>query len=524
MKKVFLTCLIALSFHFSVAQRNVILIIADDLGTDYLGFYEDYQDTVDIPNLRSLAKRGVRFKNSMVNPVCSATRATLLTGRYGFRTGVGNIVGGSGGSGVIDTAEKSIPKLLKAFNPNIAKANIGKWHLNGTMPATNLQAPLKLGYDHFEGPFIGALSSYTNWTKYTNGVQSTVTTYATTETVNNAWAWIQAQNNKPFFLWLALNAPHSPYHLPPANLHSFTGLSGTTQDIQQNPKKYFKAMLQAMDTEIGRLFDSLSVHNQLDSTDVIFIGDNGNTIQTAQITNTAKAKGTIYEYGVHTPFFIAGPSVVNGGRASDALVNGADIFATVLELFGNMNWQTQIPANKPVDSKSLLPILKNTATSVRDWTFCENFKTTPDANDGKAMRNMEYRLIKFDNGIEEFYHIASDPEENNNLLLNPLTATELTNYNYLCTEMTNLVGTGNYCNPSVGITEMQAHLPHISPNPFHDFIRLQNFPATKEAKLYDTMGKLLYQGNALATQNFAHLAKGIYLLTIENQIFKLLKD
>ena len=90
----------------------------------------------------------------------------MLTGRYSFRTGVGNVVGGTGGSNQIDTAEISIPKLLKIHNPAIAKANIGKWHLKNPTPASNLMSPQALGYDWYEGPFIGALTSYTNWTKY----------------------------------------------------------------------------------------------------------------------------------------------------------------------------------------------------------------------------------------------------------------------------------------------------------------------------------------------------------------------
>ena len=106
----------------------------------------------------------------------------------------------------------------------IAKADIGKWHLKQPAPAYNLMSPQALGYDWFEGPFIGQLPSYTNWTKYTNGAASTITTYATTENVNNAVAWVKTVNaNKPFFLWLAFNAPHEPLHLPPPGLHTYNG-------------------------------------------------------------------------------------------------------------------------------------------------------------------------------------------------------------------------------------------------------------------------------------------------------------
>ncbi|MBI3236024.1 MAG: sulfatase-like hydrolase/transferase, partial [Bacteroidetes bacterium] len=249
------------------------------------------------------------------------------------------------------------------------------WHLHNPTPAKQLTYPNVLGYDRYEGPFIGQLTSYTNWTKYINGTPVSVTNYATTENVENALAWLKSNNaSQPFFLWLAFNAPHAPYHLPPAGLHTYTQLSGTTQDINKNPKNYFKAMFQALDHEIGRLFDSLKVYNKWDSTDIIFIGDNGNTKQTAQITDLDKAKGTVYQYGVHVPFIIAGPSVVNPGRATDALVNTTDIFATVMDLYGYSTWPTKIASNKPVDSKSILPVLKDQTNEIRPWSFCEIFK------------------------------------------------------------------------------------------------------------------------------------------------------
>ena len=348
------------------AQRNVVLIIADDLGSDYLGFYEDHQDTAVMPNLRRLLPKSVRFTNAWSNPVCSATRAGILTGRYSFRTGVGGIVGGMGGSNPLNINEMTIPRMLNLFKPNgIAKANIGKWHLQNAMPVSNLMNPNIMGYDHFAGNFIGQLTSYTNWTKVTNGVSASVTTYATTETANDAIAWTKSNPGKPFFLWLAFNAPHEPLHLPPPGMYSNTTLTGTTQDINQRPKEYFKALMEAMDHEIGRLLDTLQVQGKLDSTDFIFMGDNGNTIRTAQIVNTARAKGTIYQYGVRIPFLISGPSVNNPGRMSEALVNTADLFATILEMFGFYNWPSQIPAGKPVDSRSLMPVLQNTATDVR---------------------------------------------------------------------------------------------------------------------------------------------------------------
>jgi arylsulfatase A-like enzyme len=519
----FFCCLVATTH---AQQRNVILIIADDLGTDYLGCYEDHQDTVAMPNIRKLLSRGVRFTNAMSNPVCSATRAGILTGRYSFRTGVGGVVGGQGGSNPLNTGELSIPKMLNLYQPNgFAKANIGKWHLQQAMPVSNLNNPAVMGYDYFAGNFIGQLNSFYNWTKVTNGVSGTSTTYATTETTNDAINWIAAQN-KPYFLWLAYNAPHSPYHLPPAGLYSDTNLSGTTQDIMANPKSYFKASLEALDHEIGRLFDALQASNQWENTDVIFIGDNGNSINTAQIADKNRAKGTIYQYGVHVPFIISGPSVVQPGRVSPALVNTADLFATVLELFGYTDWSTQVPANKPVDSKSILPILKNESTIVRPWTFTEIFKTTPDSDDGKTIRNTIFKLLHFDDGHEEFYNLENDPEELKNLLNGTLTALEHDNYVYLCGEMSNLLSNSAFCTASVATGEpiVNQNGFTVYPNPFENQIQLTPAQGNTRVKLFNTLGQTIYVGQNIENQDFSGLARGIYLLYTEGKSQILLKQ
>ena len=135
------------------------------------------------------------------------------------------------------------------------------------------------------------------------------------------------------------------------------------------------------------------------------------------------------------------------------MVNTTDIFATVLELFGYNTWPSQISVSKPVDSKSILPIIKNTATSIRPWSFCEIFKLITDSADGKAMRNLDYKLIRFDYGKEEFYNLTLDPLENNNLLTISMSTTDVSNYYYLCNEMTTLTGSGAFCLTGVDVKE-----------------------------------------------------------------------
>ena len=511
-----------LFFTVKAQQRNVILIIADDLGSDYCGFSENRLDTAKMPNVRRLLARGVRFRNAWANPLCSPTRAGMLTGRYSFRTGVGDVASAAVS---LDTAELTIPKLLNRYKPNgIAKGHIGKWHLQQPI-AANYSNPNKMGYDHYEGNMAGMVASYTNWTKVTNGVAATITNYATTETVNNALAWLKNQDaSKPFFLWLAFNTPHSPFHLPPANLHSSTNLSGTAADITANPKPYFKAMIEAMDTEIGRLFDSLQIQQKWDNTDIIFIGDNGNESATAQ--RTGGAKGGITEQGISVPFIISGPSVVNPNRVSNAMVHTTDLFATILDLFGYTTWQSQIAANKPVDSKSIVPILKNQATEIRTWNFDEVFRVPTVGGDGKTMRNASYKLINLDNGTQRFYKIDTDTLETTNLLTRTLTATETTNYNFLCNQMTTLVGTGRFCTLTPTQDLNNPDNLSVYPNPFVDFIKIKNTLGTETYHLYNALGQVYFKGKNIQNQNFSALPKGVYFLEVLDKnktVLKLVK-
>ena len=519
------------------AQRNVILIIADDIGSDYFGFSENHLDTIPTPNIRKLLTRGVRFRNAWSNPLCSPTRAGILTGRYSFRTGVGNAIGGTT-SAVLDTSEITIPRLLNRFKTNgIAKANIGKWHLHLSNPNSNYTFPNNMGYDHFEGGFDGNLNSFTIWTKITNGVAKNSTNYATTENVDNAITWIKGNQNKPFFVWLAFNAPHTPYHLPPLNLHSFKTLSGTSSDITANPKDYFKASMEAVDTELGRLFESLKSIQQWDNTDIIFIGDNGNEAGVSQKSGGGGAKGSIYQEGVSVPLIIAGPSVINPNRVSDALVNTQDLFATILELFGYNNWQSQIPANKPVDSKSIMPIIKNQSTETRSWAFTEVFKQQTVAGDGKTIRNKNYKLLLFDNGTSKFFNLAKDPTEKNDLLRAALSTVDNTNYVELCKEISNLIGKTYACTnttipptPTVLSVENEfAHPKNIVqyPNPFNSTIKINGAETNADFELTNVFGQKIFFGKSIENQDFSQIPKGMYFLKIidkSTKIYKLLKE
>ena len=528
MKKLHIILLLLFGFIKVNAQRNVVLIIADDLGKDFCDIYPDHAaNTVHLTNVRRLLNRGVIFNNAWSNPLCSPTRAGILTGRYSFRTGVGDVVDGPNPK--LNINENIIPKVLNIYSPNgISKACIGKWHVTTGGPV-GYNYPNTMGFDHFEGSLTGALGQpgqlaigYNNWTKITNGVSSNCTNYATTENVNNAIAYLNSQpSTKPFYLQLAFNAPHTPYHLPPMNLIAPITLSGIQSDITANPVPYFQAMVEAMDKEIGRFFDYLISSGKWVTTDIIFIGDNGNDPLVAQ---TSPSKGSLYQGGVTVPFIISGPDVVNPNRISNAMVNTADIFATVLEMFGDTNWQSQIPTTT-VDSRSLMPILQNTATTTRPWAFSEVFRTTPLASDGKSIRNADYKLLKFANGTEKFFNLTVNSGENNNLLQTNMTATDITNYNYLCSEMSNLVGSGITCTALNTDTFLNTNEIFVIENPFNTNIIINTVSNEDTYVLYSIKGEKIKEGKDISNQDFSYLASGTYLvkLVTQNKVFKIIK-
>lgn len=500
------------------AQRNILLVIADDLGKDYCGFYPDHGgDTATMPTVRSLAASGMTFTNAWSNPVCSPTRAGILTGRYSFRTGVGDVIDDSL-SAELDTAEITIPKLLKNSGlQGYATADVGKWHLHRSTAQSRIY-PNRMGYDYYAGNFQGALPSYTSWTKIENGVsKGTITNYATTETVNDAITWLEKQSSA-WFLWLAFNAPHTPFHKPPDNLHTVQNLSGTTNDINRNPVPYFKAMTEAMDTELGRLIAWLKSKNLYENTDIIFIGDNGTAQRVGQIADSNRSKGTIYQYGINVPFVVSGPSVIPKGTISNALINTQDIFATVLEIAGISDWKQRIPSTTTVDARSFLPYLRGEKIIMRDWIFSEVFAPTPKANDGKAIRNTEYKLLRFDDGREEFYHLAVDPTEQNNLLRSFLKPEEQTAYTSLC-KILNTLLSKTLCSATVSVEPdgSSNNGIRIYPLPASSWLHIEGVSNAQPYRLVNVHGETLQQGCLTERVDIQHLPNGVYYLYVEEE-------
>lgn len=407
----------ALAAPLPSQQDNVLIIVADDVGVDSVRVYHEGRQPPPTPHIDALAARGVLFRNTWSNPLCSPTRACIQTGRYGLRTGIGAVVNWTGPSPSLSFAETTLPELLDARQSGYAHAAIGKWHLTN-QAAGGVLAPNLSGWSHYSGPVIPT-SNYFSWQRTVNGVTANSTTYMTTQNVDDALAWIQSAP-RPWVCYLAFLSAHKPFHAPPPALHTQNLSSG------QDPVRLYKAMVEAMDTEIGRLLTTLGPE-VVASTNVIFLGDNGTPKEVSEPPFlSTHAKATMYEGGLNVPLIVAGPAVGSGGREDPALVSTVDLFATVAELCG-------VDAGVPwvaIDSVSFVPHLRTPDhPAVRSIAYSEVFLTSRWSGDS-AVRDSTYKLIRRRSArpvLHEFYDLAADTFEQNELLSSrPLTPVEQT--------------------------------------------------------------------------------------------------
>lgn len=377
------------------SNPNILLIIADDLGLDAAPGFNVGTTKPNMPNLQHMINNGVRFTNMWSYPTCTPTRSSILTGKYGFRTGVMKV------DDELSTGETSLQKYLDTQNSGYAHAVVGKWHLSRT--ATH---PEQMGVGYYAGLLSGGVQSYTNWNFTENGQTTTSNEYTTSKFTDLAIDWVGNQE-KPWFLWLAYNAPHTPFHLPPNDLHSQGNLPSDEASIEANPLPYYMAMIEAMDTEIGRLLDSLS-EEERENTVLIFIGDNGTPNSVVQEYRNRRAKGTVYQGGVNVPMIISGKNVSRFNETDNHLLNTTDLFATIASIAGvnTTSWN---------DSKSFKDLLSlSTIANSRNYAYTEIGKDT--GGEDYTIRNATHKYIKFVNGEEALYNLSIDFFENTNLL------------------------------------------------------------------------------------------------------------
>ena len=387
-------------------QPNVLLVIADDVGLDPVPGYLEGPQKATMTNLQALMDQGLTFDKAWANPVCSPTRATIMTGRYSNQTGVLD----PNSASLLSLDEHTLFEQLSISSPDYATALIGKWHLGG-QPA-DATYPNQQGVPHFTGLLTGGVQSYSSWVQSTNGTAQGQSSYITETFTDSAIAWIGRQED-PWFCWLAYTAPHTPFHLPPASMHSFDTLVDDPDSIAANPLPYYLAMLESVDSEMGRLFDSLS-WDEMSNTVVIFIGDNGTpggVIQPPFSPN--RAKGSLHQGGVHVPMVIAGPGVTRADQHEPALVNTSDLFATIVELTGGV-------MDVYEDSKSLVPLFGQGGLAHRSCLRAESGGIMPQS--GWVQRDQTYMYIEGDAVDPELYNLSLDPFEEDNLWSPSLSA------------------------------------------------------------------------------------------------------
>lgn len=394
---------------------NILFIIADDLGKDAINGFTEGSIKPNTPNIDAIRNNGISFSNFWTNPTCTPTRASIITGKYGYRTGVKSV------GDELSISETSLQDYIRTqTNNKYASAIIGKWHLSGNNLTIN---PDTFGIDYYAGLIRGAVDDYYQWPLSEDGVTSQNTGYITEVLTDLSIDWIN-QQSKPWFLWLAYNAPHTPFHVPPSNMHSQGNLPTYTNGL--DPIPYYMGAIEAMDFQIGRLLENIP-EDERNNTIIIFIGDNGTPNQVAQSPySSSKVKNTLYQGGVNVPMFISGNSVSRSGIDNN-LITSADLFATIAEIAGS--------STRVIHDSNSFKSLFTESTGIRDYQYSE---LVDGADDEWTISNGTYKLIVHSVGMEEMYNLVNDPYENNNLLNRTLSTIEQNAKTELETELTNI--------------------------------------------------------------------------------------
>lgn len=303
------------------AKPNIIYIIADDIGSADMGFRG--ASDIRTPNLDRLAQNGAQFDEFYVQPMCTPSRAGLLTGRYPMRYGLQTLVIPSKGTYGLSTEEYLLPQVLK--DAGYETAIIGKWHLGH---ADRKYWPRQRGFDYAYGAVLGEIDYFTHsahdvrdWQRNNTPVQEEG--YVTELLGNDAVKLIEQHDAKePLFLYLAFTAAHTPYQAPKEYLDRFAHIPDET-------RRTYAAMISCLDDQIGRIVEALDKTGQRDNTLIIFHSDNGGTrdtrltgegsVKTVPCDNgdLRGGKGQLYEGGTRVPALAnwpghIKPSVITG--------------------------------------------------------------------------------------------------------------------------------------------------------------------------------------------------------------------
>lgn len=369
----------ALCTQLNAADRkpNILFIVGDDMGYADVGFHGCKE--IPTPNLDALAASGVRFTSGYVTgPYCSPTRAGLLTGRYQTRFGHEFNPAGSGG---LPLTETTIADRLKSAG--YVTGLVGKWHLG----ADAALRPPQRGFDEFYG-FLGGAHSYVKKIGVLRGdEQVNELDYTTDAFGREAAAFIERHKAKPWFLYLAFNAVHTPMEATDERLAKFP-------NITEKKRRTYAAMMLAMDEAIGRVRKKLADAGLERDTFVLFISDNGGPTMPGTTMNASRndpfrgSKRTTLEGGVRVPFLISWPGRVKPGVYDQPVIQ-FDATATALAIAGldaQPDWK--------LDGVNLLPFLSGEKTGAPHDALCWRF------GEQMAIRQGNFKLVRYDKNAD----------------------------------------------------------------------------------------------------------------------------
>jgi len=393
------------------AKPNVLIIVADDLGYNDVGFQGSKE--IPTPHLDRLAASGVRCTNGYVShPFCSPTRAGMLTGRYQHRFGHENNPAWL----PKDTTEGlaldqiTMPQLMQ--KAGYATGMVGKWHL-GAHPQFH---PMKRGFEEYFGALGGGhvyFPADKAGEEYLiplnrNGVDEPQTEYLTKQFGDEASAYIQrhAGQDKPWLLYLAFNAPHTPLRAPEDWLKKFAHVTDPN-------RRTYCAMVAAMDAAVGQVTDQLNATKQRDNTLVFFISDNGGPNLSAKSTGNFTdnsplrgAKGMVYEGGMRVPFLVCWPAMLKPG-SYDQPVIALDFMPTALA-----QAEGGVPQDRVIDGVNLIPYLIGEKTGAPHERL---FWRTQGPKGNHAIRQGNWKLVQLPHSKPELYDLNADIGESKDL-------------------------------------------------------------------------------------------------------------
>jgi arylsulfatase A-like enzyme len=387
--------------HAAAAEKpNVIVIVADDLGYADIGV-QGCQD-VPTPHIDSLAAAGVRCSSGYVScPVCSPTRAGLMTGRYQQRFGHEYNPGRVREEGTTFGLPLTEVTMANRFQQaGYVTGMVGKWHLGFDAEFH----PQQRGFAEYFG-FLGGGHSYLDAKidranpilRGTEPVDETE--YLTDALGREAVAFVERHCSEPFFLYLTFNAVHTPMHGCERLRERFAGI--------QDPKRQtFATMLASLDEAVGGVLEALGKHGIDDNTLIVFISDNGGPTRANTSRNDPLSgfKGQVREGGIRVPFLVQWKAHLPAGKVYDAPVIALDILPTALAASG-----TQVPDDARFDGVNLLPFLSGDKIgSPHEW-LCWRFGAQ------RAVRAGNWKLVQLAEGEWELFNLETDIAETENV-------------------------------------------------------------------------------------------------------------